>query len=484
MSSQYSRQQPRLMRRSITRICRVLIAAFCLLAPAAALMAQAPPDISTLVSSNSQPAVTNTQSAILPNVQAGITNEQPALSAYPQYSLTNEPPSLPPFNVSTVAASPRLAGTSQLAAPPSAVSPTSQPLLQLGPAIFRPHLLYSVSYGNGLQPSPGQQQNTLINQLSPGILVQLGPHWSLDYTPTLIFYSGSLFKDATDHSVTLSGRTTYGDWALGLSQNYSLTSQPLVETAAQTREEVYSTALQAAYQVNSRVSLDLGLNQTFRFAAEQVAGLALNDLREWSTMDWVNYQIVPRLVVGGGVGFSYDDLAVGSDVMSEQYMGRISWKPGEKLVLLLSGGMSDMQFLGSGSPDLLSPVFTVSLQYHIFTTTTLSLSGGQSVSPSFFQHEVSESTSLSAGIHQRLLGKLSLDVTGSYGTTVYHSTASDRVTSGLANYDSTSLSVSLSTAFLKRATASAFYQLSYYSSGAAIYDYTTTQVGLTLGYSF
>jgi hypothetical protein len=66
--------------------------------------------------------------------------------------------------------------------------------LQLGPITLHPHLDYQLSYGNGLQSSPGQPHNTIANQVSPGILFDLGEHWTLDYTPTLIYYSSSSFQ--------------------------------------------------------------------------------------------------------------------------------------------------------------------------------------------------------------------------------------------------------------------------------------------------
>lgn len=383
---------------------------------------------------------------------------------------------------------PRLGGTSQLAVPAPVAETTlfsaGEGLLQWGMVHLDPHFLYQLSYGNGLQAQPGQQANTLVNQFSPGVLVQLGPHWSLDYTPTLRFYSDSRFQDGTDHAVSLSFRNSYDDWSFGFSQGYSLSSQPLVETAAQTEQEAYSTALTANYLINSKWSLDLGLNQSFRFLGQNIASQQLSDMKEWSTMDWVNYQVVPGLTAGVGAGFTYDNMSVGPDITSEQYQGRIVWKAGNKLTVSLSGGLDDLQFSGSNTPDLISPTFSLAFQYQLFEATSLSLSASRVVAPSYFQSQVTESTSVSAGVHQRLFKRLSLDVTGGYGTTAYQGTTASPAAAGIGNYDSTSFSVSLSTAFLKRATASIFYQASYNNSGAANFNYDTTQVGLTIGYRF
>jgi hypothetical protein len=395
---------------------------------------------------------------------------------------------------STTPSGPRLAGTTQLAGgppvPESELFTSGEGLLQWGMLHLYPHFAYQLTYGNGLQSSPGQQGNTLINQFSPGVLVRLGPHWAIDYTPTLRFYSDPRFQDGTDQAVSLSGSAAYGDWLFGLSMGFSDTTQPLVETAAQTTQEALSTALSAAYQLNSKVSFDFGLNQSLRFVGQSTqAGQAslpaqLSNMREWSTLEWMNYQIVPRLTVGLGVGLTYDSMSVGSDVMSEQYEARIEWHAGNKLSLLMSGGLNDQQFLGSGVPDLLSPIFSLSVHYQLFEPTSLYLAANSGTAPSYFANQASDNTGVNAGIHQRLVGRLFLDISGAYGTTKYHGTSTAPKAPGISNYSSTSFNAALSTTFVKRLTASAFFQAAYNSSGSTAYNYNTTQVGLTLGYSF
>lgn len=395
-------------------------------------------------------------------------------------------------NPGTLPVSP-IAGTSQLGV---GIPAGGLPLLGIGDGLYAwgalhlyPHFSYTLTYGNNLQPTPGSQANTLVNIFSPGILIKLGTHWNLDYTPTLRFYSSSQFKDGTDHAVSLSGSTTFGDWALGFSQSYSSSSQPLVETGAQTDQETFLTALNAAYQVNSKISLSLGVDQNFRIlgnnAGNTVASGQLSDLHQWSTMEWVNYQIEPPLSAGLGAGFTYDNVSVGPDMMSEPFQARVLWAPGKKLNASISGGVEVRQFLQSNIPDLISPIYSAAITYKVFEPTTLSLSASRGVTPSYFNSQVTENTSVSLGLHQRLVQRLSLELTGSYGTTTYHGTASAPTTSlGIGDYRTTSFMASLGTSFLKRATASVFYEVSFNDSGAALYNYTITQVGLNLGYRF
>jgi len=197
---------------------------------------------------------------------------------------------------------------------------------------------------------------------------------------------------------------------------------------------------------------------------------------------------VPRLTAGIGIGFTYDDLSVGPNMTSEQFQGRIIWHPTEKLNFVASAGVDERQFLVSGSSDLLSPTFSVSALYQLFEPTRFSLSASRSISPSYYQYALSESTIVSAGIDQRLFKILYLDVTGGYSSTTYHATSGLFNSNQASSYDSTSFNVRLSTAFLRRATAAVFFQETFVSSGVrstlALFNYSTKQVGLSLSYRF
>jgi hypothetical protein len=428
-------------------------------------------------------------------VRAQDTNTPPPQPSTPSLQYSNTPvPSLaietnlPPLPLPVYAPeappAPPLAGTRQLYVPAAVPAPALPPLLNWGPLTAQAQVLYRLSYGNGLQASPGQQSNTLVNELDPGILFQWGSHWSLDYTPILRYYSSSAFQNTFDNSVTLTGGTTYEDWTFGLSQTYASSSDAIIETGSQLDQQTFSTGLSAMRQLGSKTSLELGVSQNFRFLDQTVPGEQLTDSESWSTMDWLNYQFWPRFGAAIGAGFDYDYLKVGPDMTSEQLQGRITWKVVKKLSFVLSGGGSDRQFLGSGAPDLLSPIFSLSAQYSPFEATTFSIRAYSAVTPSYYQDQVTESTSISAGLHQRLLGKLYLDLNGGYGNTTSHASTLAPAAANIGNYDSTFFGARLSTALLKRGSVAVFYSVNYNSSGAAIYNYTTTMVGLELSYRY
>jgi hypothetical protein len=207
------------------------------------------------------------------------------------------------------------------------------------PVTARPHFDSSFSYTTGLRSQAGVAEKVVIERISPGVLFELGTKWRLDYTPSLTFYSSKNFKDTLDHSVNFSGGTTYNDWAFTLSQGYTSSSQSLIETGRQTDQENFETSIGASHYLNSKLMLQLGVNQSFRSAD------SLNSSRSWSTMNWLNYQIAPRLSIGAGLGGGFEDVKVGSDMTYEMVQGRVDARIAEKLNLSIHAGGELRQIL-------------------------------------------------------------------------------------------------------------------------------------------
>lgn len=348
--------------------------------------------------------------------------------------------------------------------------------LKWGPVDLHPHLTYRVTYGDGLQSAPGVNRTTVAQTLSPGVTFQIGPLWSLDYTPSLTYYSNKAFRDTLAHSVALRGGAAYNEWRFGIFQGYSVSSDPLIETAEQTGQETFTTSLSASRPVGSKLLLQLSLNQNFRSAQ------LLNSSRSWSTMEWLNYQIAPRVSIGGGVGGGFDDVSVGSDMFNEQLQGRVDMRIAEKLNLGINGGFEFRQFTSVDADTLITPIYGASIQYRPFQHTTLTLAGNRVVSPSLFSNLITEGTTISAAVNQRLLGLLYLTVTGSYGTTDYLVTAASLPNN--RSDERKSVVASLSYQFWKKVSSSISYQFSQNTSSAGGFSYNSNLIGLTLGYHY
>ena len=369
---------------------------------------------------------------------------------------------------------------------------------QLGPVTAKPHVNYGLTYANGVQSSPGNPQATTVQSLSPGVTLIIGTHWTLDYTPTLTFYSDKNLNDSVSHSVSLSGGVIYNDWVFSLAQGFSASSDPNVQTGAQTDQKSYSTSLSASYSFNDKVSLDSSISQNI--GAINGNSLSLTNVsqnftnlnggsRNWSISESLNYKFFPRLNAGVTAGFGYVDVDSGSDQINESLSGDVNWRATDKTSFVVSAGVSDSRSFAAGSGDIISPTFGASIQYQLFEPTQLSLSASRAITTSYFQNQDSESTSLSVGLSQRLLQKYHLSLSGGYSTTDYIQFVPTGGTSGsgtstVRSDSAYSLGASLSRSFLKRGTISVSYSYSENRSSATGFAYASDQLGVQIGYSY
>jgi hypothetical protein len=339
---------------------------------------------------------------------------------------------------------------------------------------LRPHADYQFLYGTGILAAPGQAEDTFIQQIAPGLRLDVGDHWVLDYTPVWTLYSNNQFHNAFGQTAALTGGTVYGSWVLGLAQSYSDTSQPQAETGTQTREQIFATTVNGTYTMNSKMSLDLALFQSFNSAE------SLQSYREWGTIDWLNYHFGDRFNIGIGVGLGYDNPDASPNMLFERYLARINWRATDKISFELDGGVEDRQFLSGNYSSVLNPVFGARIQYQPFEHTQISLNAEQTVDVSSFQNQVTENVGFDVNLNQRLLGKLSLGVDGGYQNIKYITVAA---TSSRTD-DYSFLNARLSMAFLTRGKVSIFYQLSNDSSTAPGFSYTSHQVGFDISFAY
>jgi hypothetical protein len=364
-------------------------------------------------------------------------------------------------------------------APPELVTRPDEPPLQWGPVGLRPHAIYRFLYATGLPTSGTNQVASTIQEFSPGLLFNIGSHWALDYTPTWRFYSSDQFRDTLDHSVRLMGGTTYEDWVFGFAQSYDSSSTPNVETGTQTDQQTFSTALNASYQFNDKMSLDTAVNQKI-ISADQFQSSS-----EWAISDWLNYQFWPRLDVGLGATFGYVDVETGSDMIYEQVQGRINWRATDKFSLQVHGGMEARQSLSTDADDVLNPIVGGVIQYQPFDFTRLSLNVARTVATSLLtansQSQLTENIDITGHWNQRLFKKVYLDLDGGYHIVTY-------VAAGTATTDREddyyTFNARLGCPFLKRGTVAVFYQYSDFSSTEPGFTYSTSQVGFEVGYRF
>ncbi|MES2692292.1 MAG: hypothetical protein V4773_02390, partial [Verrucomicrobiota bacterium] len=203
------------------------------------------------------------------------------------------------------------------------------PLIQRGPIAIRPHLYYRFLYGDGIEAGPGNPRETSIQSFSPGTLVEIGKHWTFDYTPTWIFYSNAAFHDTFDHTASLGGRYVYGDWIFGGTQAYESSHAMLVETGRQTKQEKFTTGAEVGYRLGRHTSLEASVSRSSRDAnsVSDAPEWTTSDWLQYSSSDWLRYHVSPQLNFAVGVSFGFAEVSVGDDMKFYQPQAQITWRP-------------------------------------------------------------------------------------------------------------------------------------------------------------
>ncbi|MGP8201765.1 MAG: hypothetical protein ACLQU4_19925 [Limisphaerales bacterium] len=425
----------------------------------------------------------------------GFTNGfQPQNPLIYQIGVTPNPPlMMGPGAVGADQPAMPLTGTAVLAAPHGAAGegvPLGPGIPLWGPFDIHPSFTYSLTEGNGIESQPGRQENLIVQTVGAGLLFDLGSNWRLDYNPYYTIYANSAYRDTLAESVALSGGTTYEDWAFNLSQTYSKTDEPLIETGTQTSQEDYGTALGAVYQMGSKVSLRLGADQSLRYAYQ------FDNVESWTGSAGLNYQFIPQFGAGLSLSGGYNDISQGSSMPFETVQGTVNFVPGEKLALNLSGGAEDMQFVDPSAPPLITPIFSAMLRYQLFRNTSVSVGGSRSVSPSFFGNEVLVETEVGGWVRQQLTPKLSLAVNAGYTTEpltgvvpapqprYFLGPAPTAYLTETEQQNTTTYGVSLSYAFVTHGAFTAFYSVNNNSSSQSNFKYSSTQAGFSINYTY
>lgn len=354
-------------------------------------------------------------------------------------------------------------------------TPPDSPL-QWGSFILKPHLLYRLLYGNGIQAIPGRESTTAINTFAPGFLLDMGSQWTLDYTPTWDVYSNRIFHNTLGQAVSLAGLASYDDWTIQLNQSYIYSSQPLIETGRQTTEQISVTTLDLSRRLNSQVLSETILNQNLRYA------VGSPDNEEWSALEWLHYQLFPQLDTAIGAGGGYINVTEGSNTAYFQPEAEVTFAPISVLSINLTGGLDHREFLKEPRTTLNTPTYSVGVQYIPIETTSLDFTAGRQVQVSYFANESTQDTQWKATLNQRLLGHYYLIASVGEQDVAYISEANAR---NAGRTDSNlAISVRLRWTFLQRGTFAILYQWDRNSSNASGFGFSSHQTGVEIGYRY
>lgn len=376
-------------------------------------------------------------------------------------------------------ADPVLAPHLRKQAPPPPLSrppATAESPFQAGPVVFHPRLSYRHLSAEGLPSVDGRRIASEIRTLTPGLLIDLGENWSLDYSPTWISYTARAMTDTTDHAASLNGALTVNDWSFAFGQSYSKSNPTLIETARQTAQKSWATTLGSVYRHSAKLQFDFSgsLNERYTSVAP--------DLKTWAGRVGINYLLTSQFSLNLGPEFNYTEVAGEPDYYGESFMARLNWRPADKLTIGIGGGVQYTHSNSASGVDLSNPLLNLSLGYQPFEATTLGASVSRTVSSSYFRAQATESLGWNLNLSQRLLGKIYLGANYSRQESDYVALQNSVVAGRTDKVEAYSLR--LSSRLLQRLSVSLVWQKSKNSSNLAAFSFSSSQYGIELGYRY
>jgi hypothetical protein len=366
------------------------------------------------------------------------------------------------------------AGNISLSVPPAS-APNPSPFVW-GDVVLMPHLSYSLTYSDGIPDQPGHFTNTYVETLAPGFLLDVGGHWSVDYTPSWNVYTNRRFYNYWGHDAKIAGTESLDGWEFRFTQDYLSTSNTLVETGVQTKQQAYDTLLSSTHFFVRGAYVELSASQNLRFVT------LYPDSLEWSTTDWIGYKAGAQLDIAAGCGEGFVIMYGSPDMLYTRPKVRIKSDLTEKVTLSLEGGFEHREFLSGDLGSLNNPVMDGKLEYRPFDTTTLEVDTERAVSASYFRGQLTRSAKYNALLQQRFLGRFYLSATLGYNANSYVGTDAG-VEPGRRDND-TSYGGRLSTAVFGRGSLAFFVQNLSNRSNVAGYTFSTRQMGCEFSYHY
>lgn len=358
------------------------------------------------------------------------------------------------------------------------------PLIQRGPIGVRPHFVYQVLYGDGIEAGPGNQRDSYIQSVSPGLLFDIGKYWKLDYTPTWTFYSNSAFRDTAGQAATLSGRMPHPHGIFGVAQSYESSYAMLVETGRQTHQTTYASLIEGTYKLGEHTTLEANVSRSARYAnaVTDAPEWTTSDWVQWSSTDWLRYEVSPRFELSAGLGLGYADIGVGADMSFILPQAKAAWKPFDKITFTAQAGEENRKFENTTHQRLKSPVYSASASYQLLPTTKFSFEASRAVSASYFANEITKSKGWSIGLEQRFIQRLYLAASLSGQTTQYLATRATAIVERDDNYRA--VNARLTTVVLHRASLALLYQTGRNTSDESAYVFRSDQYGIEMSVQF
>jgi hypothetical protein len=405
-------------------------------------------------------------------------------------------------------------GRAQLPPPDRILSEPRPALLHVGPFDVHGRATASFIYDDNIslhdRPRSGTQVGGIqtgrareplgddfIFTFSPGIvftkagaLEESRTAFSLDYSPSFVFFVENSDENSVDHSAQMQAGYALTKLTLGLVQNFNQTAGGVVDVGSRVQQKNYNTAVNARYEMTEKTFLQA--DGSFRLTDYET----LTDSHEWSVTPTANYQISPKVTLG--LGLTYGQLSVAEQgvvtnrvstnvvtrTRTQSYVGptlRATYKTTEKTDVALSFG-GEWRMYEDGS-DSFGPVFSLSGSYRPFDGTSFTLEGHRREQNSAVISGANfVATGASFGARQRLRDRLFGTATVSYENSDYEPTRGDVKTTRQDDYYL--LRCGLEAILGRSWSIGLFYQYREDISSDESYSFSNNQVGIHAAWGY
>jgi hypothetical protein len=320
-----------------------------------------------------------------------------------------------------------------------------------------------------------------VLNLAPGnTIVQAPEAWPgklliLDYGPRFQFFDQYTANNSIDQFGTLNLLWPLKRLILGFKQDYQLQKMTIIEAGQRSTVETISSTLAAAYQIGEKTSLE----SDFRRISVGYDSAGLIGYTEYNTENWFNYVVAEGLPVSLGVLAGSDEVANHQGQTYEQLRARARYNYTEKLSFDASAG-GELRQYDNGSPDTLTPVFSIAGEYRPVERTSLRLTGYRQQYASILNNYYYTSTGATLGVRQGITDRFTANLSVGYYTLDY--TPSSGV---LVKYtdDYYTARISLEAKIIRHLNGQIFYQLISRQSQAGG-DINDHQAGVQLTLSY
>ena len=347
---------------------------------------------------------------------------------------------------------------------------------QWGPFAFSPFASYRFDSIERVRADPGVTVESDRQRVTVGLDAVMGQHWNGSYAVSWNEYSNERFSGRTDHSLSLTGRTSYDAWSFGLDYGYDKSSSILLETARQTSQETHNGSLQVSRTLSERVSGYITVSRNSRTVDNGV------DVRSWTVSPGARYFFAPQLIGFADVNLTRSKIQGSPDMESVRPQIGARWDVSDRVSASAFAGWEHREFVSVPNSDTDTPVYGLSLVHRPFQYTVVSVSFEQTTGISYFNARTTETRGWSVGLNQRLLQHLDFSAGITFTDVEYRSTLAGLA---LARRDEREAwFLRLSTRFLGRFSAALSYRNSENTTDATGFDQNTRQWGVELNYHY